>query len=290
MQLTHARDHGLAGLFVRANPERGVFFRERCECLGQLVLVALAPGLNGNVHNWLRERQLLKDNRVRRVTQGIPCAGVLETNAGDDIACTRVVTVFAIVGVHLQDAANALLVARSGIEHLVALVERTGVDPEVHELAHVWVGHDLERQGRERRVVVGQALEFALALEICATGGRQIKRGGKVRSYRVEEGLHALVLECGASEDGDDLVGNGATTKRIVELFLGDFFAFEVRHHDVFVDIGKCFEQLGSVLGRDLDHVGWDFVEFVVGAHLDFATPDNSLHTNQVDDAFKGGL
>ena len=74
--------------------------------------------------------------------------------------------VFAGVGVHLQQAAEALLVARAGVEDLVALLERAGVDPQEGELADVGVGHDLERQGRERLLVgqvTGELLVFLAA-------------------------------------------------------------------------------------------------------------------------------
>ena len=46
-----------------------------------------------------------------------------------------------------------------GVEHRPPLSSVPRVDAEVDELADVGVGHDLERQRRERLVVVGLALE-----------------------------------------------------------------------------------------------------------------------------------
>ena len=90
--------------------------------------------------------------------------GVLEADARDDVAGVDGVEVLAVVGVHPQDAADALLVARAGVEDLAALVEPAAVDAEVGELADVRVGHDLERQRGERLAVVGLALELLAAL------------------------------------------------------------------------------------------------------------------------------
>ena len=45
------------------------------------------------------------------VAERVAGAGVLEADAGDDVAGVDGVEVLAVVGVHLQDAADALLVA-----------------------------------------------------------------------------------------------------------------------------------------------------------------------------------
>ena len=121
--------------------------------------------------------------------------GVLEADAGDDVAGVDRVEVLAVVGVHLEQAADALLVAGAGVEDLAALVERAAVDPEVRELADVGVGHDLEGQRGERLVVVGLALELFVALRVHAGDRREVDRRRQVVDDRVEQRLHALVLE-----------------------------------------------------------------------------------------------
>ena len=49
------------------------------------------------------------------------------------------------------------------LKHRAARDELARVDAEVGELADVGVAHDLERERRERLVVVGVALELVLA-------------------------------------------------------------------------------------------------------------------------------
>ena len=137
-------------------------------------------------------------------------AGVLEADARGDVAGEDRVDVFAVVGVHLQDAADALLEPVVGVDDLRALLERARVDPEVRELADVGVGHDLERQRRERLVVGRLALDLFVALDRQAGDRRQVDRAGQVVDDGVEQRLHALVLERRAVEHGHDLVGDGA--------------------------------------------------------------------------------
>ena len=67
------------------------------------------------------------------------------------------VEVLALVGVHQQDAAEALAVLLDGVEDLVALADLAGVHTEVGQLAER-VGDDLERQ-RGELLVVGATVE-----------------------------------------------------------------------------------------------------------------------------------
>ena len=78
------------------------------------------------------------------------------------------VDVLAVVRVHLQQAADALLVALRRVQDVGAGGQRAGVDAEVGELADVRVGHDLERQSGERRLRVGRALDLLVGLQVDA--------------------------------------------------------------------------------------------------------------------------
>src|SRR5574341_1399810 len=58
-----------------------------------------------------------------------------------------------LVGVHLQDAADALLALLDRVVDGVTGIDRAGGDAEKSQLAHVGVGDDLECQAGERLVV-----------------------------------------------------------------------------------------------------------------------------------------
>ena len=81
--------------------------------------------------------------------QGVAGGGVLQAHDGDDVARGHGVDVDALVGVHLQQTADALLLALRGVQHVAAGVQMAGVHAQVGELAHVGVGHDLEGQSEE---------------------------------------------------------------------------------------------------------------------------------------------
>ena len=123
----------------------------RLQGLAQLVRVVLGLRLDGHVDDGLGEDHPLEDDRVAAIAQRVARGGVLEAETGHDVAGHGHVEVFTLVGVHEQDAAEALAALLGGVVDLVALVDRARVDPEVGELAER-VGHDLERQRGERLV------------------------------------------------------------------------------------------------------------------------------------------
>ena len=94
------------------------------------------------------------------IAQRVAGRRLLEAETGDDVARVRDLDVLALVRVHAQDAADALLAVLRRVVDLRALLELARVDAEVRELA-VRVGDDLERERRERLVLVGLALEPA---------------------------------------------------------------------------------------------------------------------------------
>ena len=87
---------------------------ERLERLAHLLLVDLGLGLDGDVDDRLGELERLEDDRVVGVAERVAGLGVLHADAGHDLAGEDRVAVLAGVGVHLQEAAEALLVAASG--------------------------------------------------------------------------------------------------------------------------------------------------------------------------------
>jgi hypothetical protein len=54
--------------------------------------------------------------------------------------------------------------------------------------------HDLERQRRERRIVVGRTDVLGLAVELEALNGRHVERGGEVVDHASSRGCTPLFL------------------------------------------------------------------------------------------------
>ena len=136
-----------------------------------------------------------------------------------DVAGVDLLDLLALVGVHAQDAADALVVAVVAEHDRVAGLEHAGVDAEEDQLADERVGLDLEHQRRERLLVVGLALDELLRVEdVVALSGRHVQRRRQVVADRVEHGLHALVLIRGAAEHGENLALQDALAQGLPQL------------------------------------------------------------------------
>jgi hypothetical protein len=199
MQLAHAGDDRLARLLVRAHAKRRVFLREAIERDAHLLLVGLGLRLDGDVDHRLREHHLLERDHLGRIAQRVAGGRFLQANRRRDVARAHFLDVLALVRVHLQDAADALLAALDRVVDRVAGIDDARIHAEEHELAHERVGHDLERECGERLVVGRLALAFLAVLEL-ALHRRDVRRRRHVVDHGVEHRLHALVLERRAAE------------------------------------------------------------------------------------------
>ena len=157
VQLAHAGDERLAALRVGLDPEGRVLLGEALEGDAHLVLVGLRPRLDLDLDDRLGERDVLEQDRVIRVAQGVAGVGVLEADDRADVAGEDLADLLAVVGVHLEGAPDALLLALRAVEHVRAGLERARVDPEEREVADERVGRDLEHEARQGLLVVDRA-------------------------------------------------------------------------------------------------------------------------------------
>ena len=205
MQLAHAADDRLAGVFVTMYAERWVFLGQRLQGTRELVLVGLGLRLDRHVDDRLGEVQALQDDRVVLVAEGVAGGRVLEPDQSDDVAGISDVVRLTMVGVHLDDPPDAFLAVACRVEDRVALGEHARIDAGEDELAEVLVSHDLERKGRKGLLVVSQALHVLLALQVLALGGRDVERAREEADDGIEHRLDALVLEGCPAEHWDRL-------------------------------------------------------------------------------------
>ena len=211
VELAHAVDQGLAGLLVGLDLEGRVLLGEPREARSPsfswsaLVFGSIATAITGSGNSIVLEL----DRRVRGA-EGVAGGGLLEADAGDDVARVALLDLLAMVGVHHQQPADPLGPAGGDVEHAAAGAELARVDAEVGQLADVGVGHHLEGERGEGGVVVGRALglgrpSVSPLARLEAGHRRDLERRGQQLDDRVEQRLHALVLEGGAAEDGRHL-------------------------------------------------------------------------------------
>ena len=137
---------------------------------------------------------------MRGVAQRVTGRRVLQADGRDDVSGERRRTVFAVIRVHLQDAADALLAILRRVRNVAPRAQRARVDAEVRQLADVRIGRDLERERAERRVVRGLARGL-LARGRGADDGGNVQRRRQIHHDRVEQLLDTFVLERGAAQD-----------------------------------------------------------------------------------------
>ena len=152
VQLAHARDQRLPGLLVRADAERRVLLDEPLERGCELVLIGLRLRLDRDGDHGVGEDHRLEADRRRVDGERIAGRRLLEADERRDLARADLVALLAVVRVHLEDAADTLRSACRRVQDLVALLQLARVDADVRQLADVRVGHDLERERRERLV------------------------------------------------------------------------------------------------------------------------------------------
>ena len=286
VQLAHAGDDGLAGLLVGGHAERRVLLGQLLQRDAHLVLLGLRLRLDGDVDDRLGELHGLEDDRMISVAQRVAGRRVLQAHDGDDVARGAAVDIDALVRVHLQQTADALLLALRGVGHVGAGIELARVHAEVGELAHERIRHDLEGQSGERRLHVGGTLVFLARVRVRALDGRHVDRGRHVVDHGIEELLHALVLVGRAHEHGVDLAGDGALADGGLQLVNRHLFLHEDLLHESVVAVGGGFHQLlvaqlglFGELGRDSVHGLGVGHALVVGLEVPRG------HGDQVDDA-----
>ena len=187
----------------------------------------------------------------------------------------------AVVGLEHDQAGDALFLVLGGIEHIAALLQHTGVDAHEGELAE-GVCHHLERQGAEGGVVIGGAHRF------CAIGQQtldrgNIHRGRQVIHHRIQQQLHALVLEGGAAEHRHQAVLQHTVPDALAQLRFRQFAGFQELFDQILIGFGDGLHQLGAPFGGLIGHGGGDVGFFDVLAELILV--DEGAVLNQVDDA-----
>ena len=221
MQLTHARDDGLPGLFVGLHRERRILLGELAKSDGHLLLVGDRLGLDRHRDHRIREVHALECDHRIVVAERVAGRGFLQADGGRDIAGAHFLDLVAGVRVHLHHAPDSFPALTHRVEDLIAGTEHPRVHAEERERAHVRIGGDLERQCGERFRIVGVALRMGHAVVEHALDGLDLGRCGQVVDDRIEHRLNTLVLERRAAQRRNDLVGQSPHADAFANLRLG---------------------------------------------------------------------
>ena len=188
---------------------------------------------------------------------------------------------------HLVHAGDPFLGPLRRVDDGVAGLQRAAVDPDEGQVAELVVddlegepGEGAGRVGRDDLALGG----FVLALLRRDLDAGHLGRARQVVDHRVQQRLHALVLEGGAAEHRAELTGDGALLQALLQQLERQVLGLEVDVHRLVERRRRGLDQLGAVLGGELGHVLGDRLLVVGGAEV-VALPDDRLHLDQVDEA-----
>ncbi|MPM54606.1 hypothetical protein SDC9_101384 [bioreactor metagenome] len=286
MQLAHAGDNGLAGLFVGPGLEGGVLLRQLDQGHGHFLLAGLGLGFDGHADDGVGELHGLQNDRGLFIAQSIAGGRVLQAHGGFDIAGIDLFNILPVIGVHLQNAANALLLALGAVQHGGTGGQVTGIHPEEAQTAHIGVGHDLERQRGEGLFVAGLAVFFLVGLGVHALDGGNVQGRGHIVHNGVQQLLHALVFIGRAAGDGDHFVMHGGLADGRADLLRGDVLSGQIRLHNGLVHHRNGIHQLFTILLGTVQHVGGNLLHAHVLAQI--VVVHIGVHLHQIDDALEG--
>src|SRR5690625_1792700 len=146
---------------------------------------------------------------------------------------------------HLQDPTEALSLVLSRVVDVGTSVDLPRVDPEEGEPSDIWVGRDLEGEGREGRLIGSLPRHDSLILVRGVTLDRgDIEWGGQVVDHAIDQLGDALVLEGRPTEDGDDPTGECRHPDRSPDLITGELLTLEVELHQLIVVLDRGLDQL----------------------------------------------
>src|SRR6202030_1423427 len=121
-----------------------------------------------------REIDGFEDDLLLLVAEGVARVYALQADAGADIARVDFVDFLTLVGVHLQQAADALARAFRRVVNVTSGFQNAGINTDVSNMPDEWVGHDFEGQSRKRFAVSGAAQFGFLGVGIDALDRRHI--------------------------------------------------------------------------------------------------------------------
>ena len=223
------------------------------------------------------------------IAQRVAGGDALEAGQGDDVAGAGFLHVLAVVGVHQQHAADALLAVLGAVQHAGRRFEHARIDAREGERADERIGHDLEGKRGQRRVVARRQRDRLVGAHLDALDVGHVDRRRQVVDDGVEHGLHALVLERRAAQHRHEGVGDRALADALDQRVVVGLLAGQVLLERDIVLLDGHLEHLVAPLGGLLLEVVRDLDDLELGAQRLFQ-PDDRLVGNQVDQALVVGL
>ena len=267
VKVAHAGNDQLVSLRVAANRECRVFVGDLGQAGGDLGFVVASLGLHGPRHHGNRkldglDAELGNDGVATDVADRIRDVEIVELGDGNDIAGDGFGDLFLLFSLHHVDVACLGGLAAAEVDNGRVVGQPAAQDSQIAQLTHELVVdrlEDLRDQGAllgRKDFLFGAIGRFAARAEAVDIGGRETAGGDQV-----EQLLEAQFFARADAQDGHELALRDRVVRSPSELVRGDRFAFEVAHHQFFVELDDLlddhaigFRRVRRGRGRGLHH------------------------------------
>ena len=285
MELTHTCDNGLTCLFRSIGSEGGVFFCQLSQRDTHLLLTCLSLRLDSELDNRLREFHGFQNNRVLLVAESITCCSILQTDSCTDITSVDGIDILSVVGVHLNDTSDSLVLILSGVVNGRTCAQHAGVYSEVCQLTNEGVCSDLECQCCERLIVAGNSLALLTCIRVNTLDVGNVDRRRHIVNDSVEQLLYALILVGSTTSNRNHCVSDGGLSDNSLHLFDGDLLISEELLSQIVINFCEVLDQVSSVLLCLFLHILGDIFTSDILAQIIIINV--RLHLKEIDDTLE---
>ena len=209
VQFTHARDQRLSGFRVGAHLEGRIVFRQSLEDKAHPLLIRTGFRFDGHRHDRRREGRRFQQHRSVFCAQRVARGHLAEAGHHGDIARENRVERHLLVRANFGNAIHAFAPPGRGIQDHIARPQHTRIHAHEHVPAMRLVGRRFEDQ-RAQGVIVPRGHGDALArFRIGPNRGRQIHGTRQIIDHRIEQRLHAEILEGRSARNRDETIRDG---------------------------------------------------------------------------------
>ena len=121
------------------------------------------------------------------VAQRVAGVDALQSDARANVAGIHFFNFFALVGMHLQQTADALARALAGVVNVAAGFQDAGINADVGHVSDERVGHNFKSQRGKRLIIRGAAQFHFIVFRIDAFDRRNIHRRRQIIDHRIEQ-------------------------------------------------------------------------------------------------------
>ena len=211
------------------------------------------------------------------------CLGILHANQGDDIARCRRVDFDTLVGMHLDQPANTFAFTCKGVQNGIALFEPARVNSSKGQSAKAVV-HDFEGQSAQWLVCINnrECPSFhAIQINLWLRG--HFCWVWQIINNAIQHHLDTLILERRTTESREELQRDGTLADAALELVDSGLLGFfKIGHHDVFVLLNGCLDQLFAVFSSEFQHVLWNVGDDIFRG-IAGIVPDVGFHGDKIN-------